>query len=58
MIDQKVDEKWAKFQAEYDELNSKVKKNIGGMFKPGMMSGAGRAGTQSESVKGRTSQNG
>jgi hypothetical protein len=43
MIDQKVDEKWAKFQAEYDELNNKMKKNIGSMFKPGGMGIGGRA---------------
>lgn len=41
MIDQKVEEKWEKFQKEYDELLQKVKKNIAGMIKPGVASGLG-----------------
>lgn len=43
MIDSKVDEKFVKFQQEYDEIFGKVKKNIGGMMKSGML-GLGRAG--------------
>ena len=58
MIDQKVDEKWAKFQAEYDEVMNKMKKSmVGMMVKPGgglPGLGLGRKEAQSESVKGRT----
>lgn len=34
LIDSKVDEKFAKFQAEYDELLNKVKKQIASSIKP------------------------
>jgi len=41
MIDQKVDEKFVKFQAEYEELKTSMKKNISGLMKSGL--GANRA---------------
>ena len=53
MIDQRVEEKWAKFQAEYDEVLNKVKKNVSSMFKPGSLMPARTA--QSE-VKGKSAQ--
>jgi len=45
MIDDRVEEKWVKFKAEYDEVLNKVKKNVGAMFKPGTL---GQRTAQSE----------
>ena len=59
MIDQKVDEKFSKFQQEYDDIMNKMKKQMAQMIlKPGGAGipgfGANRKEVQSESVKGRS----
>jgi hypothetical protein len=42
MVDQKVDERWQKFQEEYDEVLNKMKKQVVSLIKPGAL-GLGRA---------------
>ena len=37
MIDQRVEEKVAKFQAEYDEMKAKMAKNMSGMLKSSLV---------------------
>jgi hypothetical protein len=48
MIDQRVEEKVASIQKEYEDLKSKVSKNVSSMFKPGSLGGAGQRTAQSE----------